>query len=126
VQKRRGINGHAANPCAERVTEIEGGDVYAAQSYRRRDPSGDERTLNATVGTLVPVKQASSLEADYSAALYIRGLHDHRCDRIGMRDQRDMARVQLDGLGFHPIGHESLQFRVDRSVFLGNLVPRRL
>jgi hypothetical protein len=35
---------------------------------------------------------------------------------LRMQDQRQMARLDLDGVGAHAFGHEALKIGVDRAV----------
>ena len=48
------------------------------------------------------------------------GVEDQPRDFVGMRDQREMAGLEFDGLGAHPFGHEALEVRIDGAVFRGN------
>jgi hypothetical protein len=41
-------------------------------------------------------------------------------------DQRQVARLDLDRSRAHPLGHEALQVRIDRSVLRGHGVEARL
>ena len=38
-------------------------------------------------------------------------------DHVGLRDQRQVTCLYLNGLGSHPLGHKALEVRVDRAVF---------
>jgi hypothetical protein len=53
-------------------------------------------------------------------------VQDQIGDLVRMRDQRQMTGLNLDRLGFHPIGPEALQLGRDRPVFRGDGVPTRL
>ena len=46
-----------------------------------------------------------------------RRFEDQPRDFVGMGNQREMAGLQLDGLGAHPLGHEALEVRIDGAVF---------
>ena len=65
------------------------------------------------------IRQRPQIEFD-------RGRSDGEClqdqvrDRIGVRDQRQVARLNLDRLRTHPLGHETLQVGIDRSVLGGH------
>jgi hypothetical protein len=37
-----------------------------------------------------------------------------------------MTRLHFDGLGAHPLGHESFEIGIDRAVFRGNGIETRL
>jgi SAM-dependent methyltransferase len=54
------------------------------------------------------------------------GFEDQVGDFVGMGDQCEMARLHLDGLGAHALGHEALEVRVDRAVLGRNGVIARL
>jgi len=54
------------------------------------------------------------------------GFEDQVGDFVGMGDQCEMARLHLDGLGAHALGHEALEVRVDRAVLSRNGVIARL
>src|SRR5258708_775766 len=43
-------------------------------------------------------------------------LQDQLRNFIGLRDERQVTRFNLDGLGAHALGHEALKVRVDRAV----------
>ena len=45
------------------------------------------------------------------------GFQDELGNLVGMRDQREMACLHLDGLGAHPLRHETLEVRIDRAIF---------
>jgi hypothetical protein len=70
-----------------------------------------------------------------SAAAYatsVRLVSDGKCfqdqvrDRIGMRDQRQVARLDLDRLRTHSLGHEAFQVGIDRPVLGGHGIEGRL
>src|SRR6266478_5767882 len=54
------------------------------------------------------------------------GFQDQLGDLVGMRDQREMARLHFDGLGAHALGHEAFEIGIDRPVFRGNGIETRL
>src|SRR6266480_606934 len=56
------------------------------------------------------------------SALLSRGFKDKLRDFVGMRDQREMTGLHLDGPGSHPLGHEALKVRIDRAIFRRNRV----
>jgi hypothetical protein len=60
--------------------------------------------------------QAGAL-APGSSGLLSRRFEDQPRDFVGMGNQREMAGMQLDGLGAHPLGHEALKVRIDGAVF---------
>ena len=61
------------------------------------------------------------------AALTLPGrLQDQARDRVGLRDQGQVARLHLDRLGAHALGHETLEVRIDGPVLRRNRVPARL
>ena len=47
-------------------------------------------------------------------------LQDQVGDRVGVRDQRQVARLDFDRLRAHPLGHETLQVGIDRPVLGGH------
>src|ERR1700751_378347 len=54
------------------------------------------------------------------------GFQDQSGDLVGMRDQREVARLYFDGLGAHALGHEALEIGINRPVFRGNSIETRL
>src|SRR5205814_6376357 len=54
------------------------------------------------------------------------GFEDQPGDLVRMRDHRHMARLQLDGLGAHALGHEAFEIGIDRAVFRRNGIETRL
>src|ERR1700758_1377720 len=53
-------------------------------------------------------------------------LQDELRDCIRLRDQRQVTRLDLYGLGAHTLSHESLQVRIDRAILGRNGVITRL
>src|SRR5712671_5398773 len=53
-------------------------------------------------------------------------LQDQLRDFIGLRDEGQVTRFNLYGLGTHALGHESLEVRIDRAVLGRNGVIARL
>ena len=45
------------------------------------------------------------------------GFLDELGNRVGMRDQREMACLQFVRRGAHPLGHETFEIGIDRPVF---------
>ena len=65
-------------------------------------------------------------EPEASLAALSRGFQDELGNLVGMRDQREMACLHLDGLGAHPLGHKAFEIGIDRPVFRGNGIETRL
>ena len=53
-------------------------------------------------------------------------LQDQLRDFIRLRDEGQVTRFNLYGLGAHPLGHEALEVRIDRAVLGRNGVIARL
>src|ERR1700680_3936012 len=65
-------------------------------------------------------------EPEASLAALSRGFQDELGNLVGMRDQREMACLHLDGLGAHPLGHKAFEIGIDRPVLRGNGIETRL
>ena len=52
-----------------------------------------------------------------SLGLVTSGLDNEPGDLVGVRDQREMAGLQLDGLGFHSFGQKTLEARIHGAIF---------
>src|SRR3984885_15441988 len=53
-------------------------------------------------------------------------LEDQTSDRVGLRDQRKVARLYFDGLGVHALGHEPFEIGIDRPVLGRDGIETRL
>src|ERR1700722_6206776 len=54
------------------------------------------------------------------------GFQDQPGNLVGLRYQRQVTRLNFDGLGTHPRGHEAFEIGIDRAVFRGNGIETRL
>jgi len=71
------------------------------------------------IGTGIAAEAALMRVADPTGSGFVRrrGLQDWVRDRVRTRDQREVARLYLDRLRAHSLGHETLQVGIDRPIF---------
>jgi hypothetical protein len=89
---------------AKGAARRKGAVVDAARQGRHRPPACSTTT------------RALRLYVLGSLGFLSRRFKDQPRDFFGMGNQRQMARLYLDGLGAHSLGHEALKVRIDGAV----------
>src|ERR1700730_16149177 len=106
--------------------------AYSAQERVYGGQSKCESAFTSSASCLspmawIPPKQcAFCLPTSPPSRCSACGAQDEVSNLLRMRDQGQMTGLNLDRLGLHPIGHETLQLGRNRPVFRGDGVPTRL